>query len=207
VSALQQSVEPAISRVKVEREVEEFRSLAADYGARGWFLVEAKFPTILVVLAAPHVKPPPVVTGVLFDFTDYDLRPPSVKLVNPFTREPYRFEELPTQLLRQTEATGIGFPMFQVPEGVEPPKMLVNQPLMQPDSTGEAPFLCIAGVREYHDHPGHSGDSWDLHRTSGAGRLVRILEVLDTYALRPINGYNVQLLPQITGFSQSEVPA
>jgi hypothetical protein len=50
--------------------------------------------------------------------------------------------------------------------------MLISQPLTQPDATGEAPFLCIAGVREYHDHPGHSGDSWDLHRTTGAGRVV-----------------------------------
>jgi putative metal binding uncharacterized protein len=202
-----QAVDPAISIAKFDREIDEFRSLAADYGARGWFLIDASFPHALVLLAAPHVSPPPVVTGVLFDFTDYDFRPPSVKLVNPFTRRPYRFEELPTQLLRQTEAAGINFPMFQVPEGVEPPKMLVNQPLMQPDVTGDAPFLCIAGVREYHDHPGHSGDSWDLHRTTGAGRLVRILEIFDKYALRPINGYNVQLIPQIAGFTQNEVPA
>ncbi|MEJ7791965.1 MAG: putative metal-binding protein [Gaiellaceae bacterium] len=202
-----QAIDPAVSRAKFEREVSEFQDLAADYGARGWFLAEATFPTVLVVLAAPHVKPPPVVTGVLLDYTDYDFRPPSVKLVDPFSRQPFRFEELPTQLLRQVEAAGMAVPMFQLPPGVEAPKVMVNQPLMQPDSTGEAPFLCIAGVREYHDHPGHSGDAWDLHRTAGAGRLVRILEVLDTYALRPINGYNVQLVTQITGFAQSEVPA
>lgn len=205
--SVRQAIDPTVSTVKYEREVGEFRGLAAEYGARGWFLAEASFPTILVVLAAPHVTPPPVVAGVLINYTDYDFRPPSVKLVNPFTREPYSFEQLPTQLLRQVEAPGMVGPMFNLPNGVAPPKMIMHQPLMQPDATGGAPFLCIAGVREYHDHPGHSGDSWDLHRTSGAGRLVRILEILDTYAVRPISGYNVQLVPQITGFSQSEVPA
>lgn len=201
-----QSVDPSVSRAKFEREIEEFRAMAADYGQRGWFLVDVEFPHALVLLAAPQVKPHPVVTGALFDYTDYDLQPPSVKLVDPFTREPYRWEELPTQLLRQVEAQGMPF-MIQVPEGAEPPKMMMNQPLMQPDSSGSAPFLCIAGVREYHDHPGHSGDSWDLHRTAGAGRLVRILDVLDTYGVRPISGFNVQLQPHVAGFAQNEVPA
>lgn len=202
-----QATDPAVSRAKFGREIEEFQELAVEYGRRGWFLTHASFPTAFVVLAAPQLKPPALIAGVLFDYTDYDSRPPSVRLVDPFTREPYTWEELPSQLLRQVEASGLPVPMFQVPEGAEPPKIMVNQPLMQPDPSGGAPFLCIAGVREYHDHPGHSGDSWDLHRTGGAGRLVRILEVLDTYGLRPLSGYNVQLVPQVTGFVQSEVPA
>jgi len=206
MSAAPQSVDPSVSEVKFDREIAEFRAMVAEYGRRGWFLVDATFPQALVVLSAPQVKPHPVVTGVLLDYTDYDFAPPSVKLVDPFTREPYRWEELPTQLLRQVEAQAMPI-MIQVPEGVEPPKMMMNQPLMQPDLTGAAPFLCIAGVREYHDHPGHSGDSWDLHRNAGAGKLVRVLDVIDTYGVRPINGFNVQLQPQIAGFTQNEVPA
>jgi hypothetical protein len=202
----QQVAEPVVSTSKFEREIAEFRSMAADYGRRGWFLIDAAFPHALVLMAAPQVEPHPVVTGVLFDFTDYDFRPPSVQLVDPFTRVPYQWEELPTQLLRQVEAQGMPI-MIQVPNGMEPPKMMVNQPLMQPDLTGGQPFLCIAGVREYHDHPGHSGDSWDLHRGAGAGKLVRILDVIDTYGVRPISGFNVQLQPQVAGFIQNEVPA
>lgn len=201
-----QTVDPSVSVAKFEREVDEFRAMATDYGKRGWFLVDAEFPNVLVLLAAPQVKPHPVVTGVLFDYTDYDLQPPSLQLVDPFTREPYAWEELPTQLLRQVEAQGMPF-MIQMPGAVEPPKMMMNQPLMQPDLNGSAPFLCIAGVREYHNHPGHSGDSWDLHRKAGAGRLVRILDVIDTYGIRPINGFNIQLQPLVAGFSQNEVPA
>jgi hypothetical protein len=74
-----------------------------------------------------------------------------------------------------------------------------------PDSP-DPPFLCLAGVREYHDHPAHSGDRWDLHRAAGAGKLVRLLEVIDTYGIRPLNGYHVNLVPQIAGLTQAQVP-
>jgi hypothetical protein len=72
------------------------------------------------------------------------------------------------------------------------------QPLMQAHDGEEVPFLCLAGVREYHDHPGHSGDSWELHRASGAGRLVRLLEVIHRYGVDPIRGYAVNLVPQVS---------
>jgi hypothetical protein len=78
--------------------------------------------------------------------------------------------------------------------------------LMQDYGPESVPFLCLPGTREYHDHPGHSGDAWELHRPAGAGRLVRILEIIDTYGVRPISGYNVALVPQVNGLAQGEVP-
>ena len=62
----------------------------------------------------------------------------------------------------------------------------------------EIPFLCLAGVREYHEHPAHSGDIWELHRASGAGRLVRLLEIIHRYGIEPITGMSVQLVPQFS---------
>jgi Predicted metal binding domain len=200
----EQSVDPAVSRTKFDREVADFRSLALDYGARGWFLVEAEFPKAFVVLSAPQLKPSPLVTGVEFDYTDYDLRPPSVRLVSPFTREPWPMDELPTTLRRRVEGQGMLPAGLQLPPGAMA-RVVQEQPLMQsyPDET---PFLCIAGVREYHDNPAHSGDLWELYRAAGAGRMVRILEIIDTYGLRPMTGYNVNLTPQIAGFLQGEPP-
>ena len=204
---LVQSVDPAVSRAKFDQEVAEFRALGAEYGARGWFLSEAAFPHALVLLAAPQVSPPPLVTGVAFDYTDYDLLPPSVRLVNPFTREPWSAEQLPTNMRRRVEADGapIVIPGLQLPPGAAP-RIIQEQPLMQSYPDG-VPFLCIAGVREYHDHPAHSGDLWELHRSAGAGRIARILEVIDTYGIRPMTGYNINLNPQVVGFRQSEPPA
>ncbi len=204
-SQIEQSVDPAVSRAKFEGEVADFRALASEYASRGWFLVEAEFPRALVVLAAPQLNPSPLVTGVAFDYTDYDLCPPSVRLVNPFTREPWAMDELPTTLRRRVEGEGMLPPGLQLPPGAMA-RIVQEQTLMQsyPDET---PFLCMAGVREYHDHPAHSGDLWELHRSAGAGRMIRILEVIDTYGIRPMTDYNVKLTLQVVGFLQGEPPA
>lgn len=198
-----QSVDPVVSRTKFEREIADFRELAHQYNPRGWFLIEAEFPSVFVILAAPQLQPAPLITGVMFDYTDYDLHSPSVRLVNPFTREPWKWGELPTQLKRRTQNEPIIIPGLQLPQGAS---IMQEQTLMQ-SYPGGIPFLCIAGVREYHEHPAHSGDVWEIHRSAGAGRLVRILEVIDTYGLRPLTAYNIGLTPQITGFIQSEPPA
>jgi hypothetical protein len=206
--AAEQFVEPKVSRLKFEREIREYRRSEGEYRKRGWLLIKASFPHVLVVLCATKVKPPAVITGVSFDFTNYDAVPPSVRLVNPFTSDPYKASELPTVLKRQVTSPANG---FQLPPGIMPPgagspRMITQQPLMQSYGPDDIPFLCVAGVREYHEHPAHSGDAWELHRVSGAGRLVRILEVIDTYGVRPISGYNVELVPRVTGFMQSVVP-
>jgi len=193
----QQYVDPEVSRKKFDRELADYRRLERDYQRRGWFLAESTFPTVLVVLAAAHLSPPPVVTGVLFDYTNYDARPPSVRLVNPFTREPYRASQLPTPLNRRVEQ-----PLPGAPDGMQ---MVAVQSLMQAYTQEDIPFLCLAGVREYHDHPGHSGDPWELHRPNGAGALVRLLDVVHTYGVAPMAGWSVNFNPQVT-FGWAEPP-
>lgn len=200
-----QVADPAVSQAKFDREVGDFRALAAEYGRRGWLLIDATFPKVFVVLAAPQITPSPILTGVLFDYSDYDLRPPSVRLADPFTREPYTAQALPTRLLREIETDAPMIPGL-MPPGAVAARMVQQQPLMQDYGPEELPFLCLAGVREYHEHPAHSGDRWELHRRAGAGRLVRLLEVIDTYGVQPLNGYNVGLVPQINGLSQGHVP-
>ena len=80
-----------------------------------------------------------------------------------------------------------------------------SQDLMQALSTDDVPFLCLPGIKEYHDHPGHTGDPWELHRPAGAGRLVRLLEVITKYGVEPVTGFNVNLVTQVT-FAVSEPP-
>lgn len=196
-----QYVDLEISEAKFNREIAEFRTLEGDYAQRGWFLVRADFPNALVLLAAPGVTPPPLICGVAFDFTNYDAEPPSVHLVNPFTGAPYLARELPTSLNRSLPPQRI--PVPGAPDGNL--EVRGTQPLMQATQPDEVPFLCIAGVREYHDHPGHSGDPWTLHRREGAGRLVRLLEVIHKYGIEPIRGYGVNLVPQV-GLDFGEPP-
>jgi hypothetical protein len=197
-----QFTDPTVSKAKFEREVREFRDLEAEYQQRGWFLVRADFPEAFVLIAAPQLHPPAIVTGVLLDFTNYDAAPPSVRLVNPFTGVPYRNSELPTRLNRALPPQDLQLP--GLPPGAAA-RMQPVQPLMQAHAPDDVPFLCIPGVREYHQHPGHTGDLWELHRASGAGRLVRLLEVIHKYGVQPIPGYSVNLVPQI-GFEAGQAP-
>jgi len=202
----EQFADPEVSRLKFEREISEFRDLEETYLARGWVLTEAEFPRVRVLMCTPQLKPAAIVVAVEFDFTNYDVEPPSVTLVEPFTNRPYTFDELPTVLKRTIPQPSD----FSPPPGLPFPPgaqivMNMQQPLMQAEEGG-IPFLCIAGVREYHAHPAHSGDLWDLHRESGAGRLVRLIEVIHRYGIEPISDYQIQLALSITGFIQSAFP-
>ena len=208
-----QFVDPAVSRKKFNREIAEFRSQAAEYGRRGWFLADAEFPKALVILAAGKTQPVSILCGVRFDYSNYDAAPPSVRLVHPLTREPYTWSQVPTRLPRMPSPPNAGEAVAQPrPPGVAqalPPEVaqalaqggvqarVVVQPLMQAHGDDDIPFLCVAGVREYHEHPAHTGDPWESHRTAGAGRLIRLVEVISKYGLETIDGFEVQFAPQI----------
>lgn len=195
-------VDPAVSRAKFRRELDLYRQLEDQYLRRGWWMLKAEFPEVLVLFGTPNLKPPAVVFGALLDFTNYDLHPPSVRLVDPFTRVAYRGRELPTWLKRRVPA--------QLPPGL-PPELIAGtpeaeQPLMVFHSPDDIPFLCIPGTREYHDHPAHTGDSWLLHRGKGEGTLHHILDVLYKYGVEPINGYQIAMSLSVSGFRQQGAP-
>ena len=200
-----QFVDPAVSRRKFDMEIAEFRSHADEYRRRGWLLAEAEFPHALVILATAKTQLISILCGVWFDYSNYDAAPPSVRLVHPLTREPYKWSELPTRLPRMPAPPAAGEAAQALPpgvaqalaQGVAQAQPVVPIPLMQALGGDDIPFLCLAGVREYHEHPAHSGDHWLSHRTFGAGRLVRLLEVISKYGLETIHGFEVQMTPTI----------
>lgn len=196
-----QFADPTVSRRKFEREVAEFRSQAKEYGHRGWFLVRADFPCAVVILATAKTQPIAVVCAVWFDYTNYDAAPPSVRLVHPLSCVPYKYGELPTPLLRSLPVNGTP----AVVQGNLQVQVQSQQPLMQAYGPDDIPFLCVAGVREYHEHPAHSGDPWELYRASGGGRMIRLLEIVSKYGLEPIVGFSVQMIPQV-GFQFGIAP-
>ena len=197
----EQYVDPAVSHAKFDREIADYISFETDYRARGWFLVKADWPLVVVLLASNSTKPPAIVAAIQFDYTNYDVEPPSVRFIDPFSGRCLLSKELPTRLPRL-------IPGPELPiAGQDGAKARLNtaQELMQAHSPDDPPFLCIPGVKEYHDHPGHSGDPWEIHRSSGEGRLIHILQVISKYGLEPVKGFNVNLVPQVT-FAISEPP-
>jgi putative metal binding uncharacterized protein len=222
-------VDPTVSRAKFDREIANYRRMDREYLRRGWMLVHAEFPAVIVLFAAPQLKPKGVVFGVVVDFSNYDLWAPSVKFVDPFTLEPLRADQV--QLLKRPRnvlpGVPAGFAMDEaapvagdaapggigqdgvphdVPDQIAMPFMVQMLPpappqnLVQAHSDGK-PFLCMRGVREYHDHPFHSNDPWLAHRGTGVGTLYHILDVIHRHGIVPLNqwAYNISVNIECVG--------
>ncbi|NOJ44741.1 putative metal-binding protein [Bradyrhizobium archetypum] len=185
-----QTVDPEVSRVKFERELANYRSMESAYRKRGWILLDAEFPEIFVVFAATKPRPPPIVAAIVLNFTDYDLRPPSVSFVDPFTREPIPAKLLQVQILRRAAIPG-ATPETILALAQQGGVQVTN--MIQYNSPDDRPFICLPGIREYHDNPAHTGDSWLMHRSSGEGSLAFILEKIWHHGVSPIEHYQVQV--------------
>ena len=151
----------------------------------GIFIVEAVFPSVLAVFAARRLQPHPLLLfGVEINFDNYDLVPPSVRIVHPLTREPLR-------------ASQVGYKF---------PRDLGNgnrQDILQAFDD-ERPFLCLPGVREYHESSAHSGDAWLLHRGTTVGSLIYLLETIARYGTEPVQAMVPQL--GVNGFTLNAQP-
>lgn len=174
-------VDPIVCRTKFNREVDNFRQLANEYHRRGVWLVDATFPDVFITLSATNVRPAIVVFGVVINFENYDVQPPSLRFVDPFTRQPLKASQI-----------GTGFPVIT---GTNPQGQQNLQTLIQA-FTDERPFLCMRGVREYHDTPAHSGDSWFLYRNTGVGTLAYLVHALVKHGTDPIKMFTLNFQGQ-----------
>ena len=165
--------DPEVSRIKFEREVGILTDQRDVLQSRGIFILgESTFPIVelmfvprrplkfamavqqqgLIALSQPSMAlvDVPSIAGrafkARFDLTDYDLRAPSLEFRDPWTDELLSY----ATMLRAVE--------------YEKERQAHNV-LLDDHPTTHKPFLCLRGVREYHEHPQHSGDDWLLYRT------------------------------------------
>jgi hypothetical protein len=194
-------VDPIVSRAKFARDVEQCRRLGAELRRRGWWILEAEFPNVVAAFVAPQLRPRPVLFGALINFENYDLWAPSVRIVDPFTGKLLLSREIPPHLAftRRVQAPS----QVQIP-GLGLVPGYAEQPLLISHGPNELPFFCLPGVREYHEHPAHTGDDWLLHRDRGEGTLYFLLEKLAHYGLEPVQQYQFGL--QIVGYARGEAP-
>jgi hypothetical protein len=180
-----QYVQAEISRSKFVSEVEEFYKIQDIWRSKGVICLKAEFPTAQFVFVAPSIKPPAVAFAVSIDFTNYDVEPPSIVFINPFSGVPIKRKELGGLQFIQHKMTTINV-NGQSLQAQQPQDLLVGQP-------EEYPFLCLPGVREYHNHPQHSGDPWLLHRNAGGeGTLGFLLTKLHEHCIPFIRSYHIQ---------------
>ena len=173
-----------VSEAKLAAELADWEASASIYKRRGWLMLDRGPLTVEVAFLASvplvGIYTIPVITAcVRLDYSNYDLWPPSLTFLDPRTRQP-------ANPAVRAPATG--------PAGVR--DALVDG---HPD-TGR-PFLCLPGIREYHNHPQHTGDDWLLHRTTGAGRLAVICERIWQRMVLNVVGLSVtvQALPPAIG--------
>ena len=190
--------DPEVVRRKVVREIASYFERQDHYRARGVWVLQYNFPQLLVAFAAPNAKPYPIAAfGVLVDMSNYDVEPPSLLFVNPFTRAPLAYKDVPTRLVRVRVENA----PQQFPQGVELPlamqhglpQQIHHHDVLLQGSDEESPFMCLQGVREYHDNPAHTGDPWWLYRSKGAGSLLRLLDVISKYGTEAMRDLQFQL--------------
>jgi len=85
--------------------------------------------------------------GFRFSFDDWDAIPPSMELFDPSSGAPLAWERWPKNVWSVGE----------------------SHPLTK------KPFLCLRGIREYHDHSSHIGDWWLVLRELGTYSMPQLL--------------------------------
>lgn len=174
-----QTSDPAISQEKFRVELEKYLLIEETQRKRGIILAKAEYPDIILLFSAPQLLPLPIVFGVRINFDNYDLEPLSVRFIHPLTWE--NLNDVPIKMIRKIAHTD------------KPPELIA---LAMKDKTG-LPFICLPGIREYHNHPAHTGDSWLLHRNKGGeGSLGFIIDKLYEYGISAIHTYQFQLVVQ-----------
>lgn len=172
-------VDPSVTAAKVARELDQWNENAELYRRRGWLMLSHAATMFEVAFLTPVVLSGGAsflaVACVRFEYTNYDLWPPSVEFVDlgdgsyaqPATRALVATDEGPRDLLVD------GHPETR------------------------RPFFCVPGTRQYHNHPQHSGDSWLLHRARRAGSLVTLCDLIWRSMARNVIGVQtvVQALP------------
>jgi hypothetical protein len=190
--------DPQVVRLKVERELRDFVERIDHYRARGIWVLEYRFPTLLVAFATPNIKGHAIAPyGVLMDLSNYDVEPPSITFVNPFTKAPLKAPQIPTVLRRIRLLPPAAQPTAAEPtgEGQPPVQNAVIEQLLVFWQEEQIPFVCLQGVREYHRNPGHTGDPWWLYRGKGAGGIIRLLDTISKYGTEAMTQlqFNIQM--------------
>jgi hypothetical protein len=148
-----------VSRAKLKRELAQWHAVRDSYRRRGYWIIDHNDLTVDVgfVGTVPALRPFQALVAIArLSFDNYDVWAPSVRFVDADGDKDLAplvpaFEE--------DAAGGMRLIVFDHHEL-------------------KRTFLCAAGVREYHDHPQHSGDLWLVHRGQGSGRLAVICERL-----------------------------
>lgn len=184
------ATDPQVSRAKFTHEIALFQDQKEQYAKMGIWMLSAEYPDVLVAFATPKSQQVFVPFGALVNFVDYNARPLAVTLVHPCTRKALKLSEVLPQAIPNVQSQ----PPPRIARFRIVGHQLVHDSILQGYGNDDPkPFLCMPGVRSYHEHPAHTGDSWWLHKNLGEGSLHNILHTLWKYGVCNITGPNLVL--------------
>lgn len=178
-----QYVDPEVTKIKFRRELDEFKENEKEFRKRGIICFQKNEFSLKLLFSVPHLKPQPIAFAINLDYTNWDVCPPSITFIDPFTD-------------RKLEREEIGLKFYQIKDKnsiqVLPNGQLAELDLLQ-GGNGIPPIFCIPGVLEYHNHPAHSGDSWMLHRTRGEGKICVLINQIFSHSIAMTGGYSLHM--------------
>lgn len=205
-------IDPQVSRLKFDRDVATLVHQRAVLESRGIFLLTStKYPHVDILFVSKHplraavpaqlatstslILPTSATRMMLiefpslsirafkarFDLTDYDLRAPSLEFRDPWTDLPLEYRT-----------------MFRALEFEKDRK--AHLVLLDDHPNTHKPFLCLRGIREYHEHPQHSGDDWLLYRGT-----MNLFSIVMSVWRASVDLVHPQLIPQANGFQLNSV--
>lgn len=167
-------VDPDVNRLKYDQELAGLNEQRQELDQRGIFLLgSTSFPYIDLIFVPRHrlravipitqqgglflpagtraaIELPGLSASAFkahFDLSNYDLDAPSLEFRDPWTDAALQYNSMFRALQFDEHRKG------QI-------VLLDDHPITH------KPFLCLRGIREYHQHPQHSGDEWLLYRNS-----------------------------------------
>lgn len=165
-------IDPSVNRLKFDRELVRLTEQRDLLDSRGIFVLgSTRFPIIDLLFVPKHplraVVPVVQKGGIIlpqgttiavdipslaarafkarFDLSDYDLLAPSLDFLDPSNDQPLQYATMFRALEFETQRKA-------------------HIVLLDAHPMTGRPFLCLRGIREYHEHPQHSGDQWLLYR-------------------------------------------
>lgn len=167
-------LDPAVNRLKFDNEITRLQDQRDVLESHGIFLMgSTSFPAIDLLYVPRHpiqalvpitqqgglflppgsarqVQIPSLSVSAFkahFDLSNYDLDPPSLEFRDPWSDKPLDYNTMFRALQFDRDRRG-------------------HIVLLDDHPATHKPFLCVRGIREYHNHPQHSGDEWLLYRES-----------------------------------------
>lgn len=188
-----QYADPKVTKIKFEQELLEFKELENEYRKKGVICFKITPLSINLIFAIPHIKPQPIAFAVSINYSNWDVEPPSIKFIDPFTEKALSREEILIDFYQVKDNNPIGM----LPNG----KLAIPNLLQGENEI--TPFICMPGVKEYHNHAAHSGDSWMLYRKKGEGKLCVLIDQLYRHSIAQSAGYalNIQVNASVKGIS------